>query len=289
GQVHLVDIGLRPELGAPDLQRLDAADVAAAWPMPGQDDDKYSQGITGIAAGSSTYPGAAVLATGAAVRATSGMVRYAGPSADVVRARWPEVIATGSLADAGRVQAWVVGPGIGTGAGAREALRTVLGGGVPVCADADAVNLLASDPELLDARDPDTPLVLTPHAREFERLAGAVHRDRVGAAVAAARRFNAIVLLKGHCTVVAAPDGRVIVNVPEGSWLATAGSGDVLSGIIGALLAARVEPWLAAGAGAYLHARAADLAACGAPTSASPILDAIPEAVRGIVVPQRAR
>ncbi|MGH3516165.1 MAG: NAD(P)H-hydrate dehydratase [Haloechinothrix sp.] len=282
GQVRLVDIGLGPELGEPDLVRLDPADVADVWPMPAPDSDKYSQGVTGIAAGSSTYPGAAVLAAGAAVRATSGMVRYAGPAAEVVRGRWPEVIATGSLADAGRVQAWVVGPGIGTGTGARETLRTVLGAGMPVCADADAVNLLAGNPELFDARDPDTPLVLTPHAREFERLTGAATSDRVDAARRAARRFSAVVLLKGHSTVIAAPDGRVIVNVPEGSWLATAGSGDVLSGIIGALLAAGVDPWLAAGAGAYVHASAARLAAGGAPTSASPILDAIPDAIRAL-------
>lgn len=282
GTVHLVDIGLGPELGEPDLVRLDAADVAAVWPIPGPDDDKYSQGVTGIAAGSSTYPGAAVLATGAAVRATSGMVRYAGPAADVVRNRWPEVIATGSLADAGRVQAWVVGPGIGTGTGGHDMVRAVLAAGVPVCADADAVNLLAQTPALLDARDPDTPLVLTPHVREFERLAGAPPADRVQAAKTVARRFDAVVLLKGHCTVVAAPDGRVLVNVADGSWLATAGSGDVLSGIIGALLAAGVDPWMAAGAGAYLHAEAAAVAAGGAPTSASPILEAIPAAIRAL-------
>ena len=116
GDVVLVDIGLRPELGEPDLRRLDTADVAAAWPMPRPDDDKYSQGVAGIAAGSAVYPGAAVLAAGSAVRATSGLVRYAGPAADVVRAHWPEIVATGSVTDAGRVQAWVVGPGIGTGA-----------------------------------------------------------------------------------------------------------------------------------------------------------------------------
>lgn len=282
GAVHLVDIGLGPELGEPDLVRLDAADVAALWPIPGPDDDKYTQGVTGIAAGSSTYPGAAMLATGAAVRATAGMVRYAGPAADVVRSRWPEVIATGSLADAGRVQAWVVGPGIGTGAGGQEMVRTVLAAGVPVCADADAVNLMAAAPDLLDARDPDTPLVLTPHVREFERIAGRAPTDRVQAARTLAGTLRAVVLLKGNSTVIAAPDGRVMVNVAQGGWLATAGSGDVLSGIIGALLAAGVDPWLAAGAGAYLHAEAAALAADGAPTSASPILDAIPVAVRAV-------
>lgn len=283
GVVALVDIGLGPRLGEPDLVRLEQADVAMAWPFPGDGDDKYSQGVTGVAAGSATYPGAAVLATGSAVHATAGMVRYAGHAADVVRSRWPEVVATGSVTDAGRVQAWVVGPGIGTGHDGREVLRHVLGAGVPVCADADATTLIAHNPELLDARDPDTPLVLTPHAGEFKRLMGREPgADRVEAARSAARKFQATVLLKGHCTIVAAPDGRALVNVPEGSWLATAGSGDVLSGLVGSLLAAGVEPWLAAGAAAYVHSLAGSLAADGAPTSASGLVDAIPAAIRAV-------
>ncbi len=283
GDVVLVDIGLGPELGAPDLRRLDTADVAAAWPIPGPDDDKYSQGVVGIAAGSATYPGAAVLAAGSAVRATAGLVRYAGHAADVVRAHWPEIVATGSVADAGRVQAWVVGPGIGTGSEGREVLRHVLGQGVPVCADADATTIIARSPEVLDARDPETPLVLTPHAGEFERLMGrAPGPDRVRAARAAAKRFDAVVLLKGHCTVVAAPDGRTLVNTPRGSWLATAGSGDVLSGLVGAVLAAGLDPWLATGAAAHVHSLAGSFAADGVPTSASGILAAIPAALRSV-------
>lgn len=283
GEVALVDIGLRSELGEPDLERLDTADVAAAWPIAGPEDDKYSQGVAGIAAGSATYPGAAVLAAGAAVRATSGLVRYAGHAADVVRGHWPEIIATGSVTDAGRVQAWVVGPGIGTGHEGRDVLRYVLGRGVPVCADADATTIIARSPEVLDARDPDTPLVLTPHAGEFERLMGSPPgADRVAAARSAARKYDAVVLLKGHCTVVAAPDGRALVNTPRGSWLATAGSGDVLSGLIGALLAAGLDPWLAAGAAAHVHSLAGELAAKGAPASASGILDAVPDAIRAV-------
>jgi hydroxyethylthiazole kinase-like uncharacterized protein yjeF len=283
GDVVLVDIGLRPELGEPDLERLDTADVAAVWPIPGPGDDKYSQGVAGIAAGSATYPGAAVLAAGAAVRATSGLVRYAGHAADVVRGHWPEIIATGSVTDAGRVQAWVVGPGIGTGHEGRDVLRYVLGRGVPVCADADATTIIARSPEVLDARDPDTPLVLTPHAGEFERLMGSPPGpDRVAAARSAARKYDAVVLLKGHCTVVAAPDGRALVNTPRGSWLATAGSGDVLSGLVGALLAAGLDPWLAAGAAAHVHSFAGELAAEGAPASASGILGAVPDAIRAV-------
>ncbi|PWK90002.1 hydroxyethylthiazole kinase-like uncharacterized protein yjeF/hydroxyethylthiazole kinase-like uncharacterized protein yjeF [Lentzea atacamensis] len=278
GDVHLVDIGLRPT--DPDFVLLDRSDIA--WPVPGPSDDKYTQGVTGVAAGSATYPGAAVLSTGAAVLATSGMVRYAGPAADAIRARWPETICTGSITDAGRVQAWVVGPGMGTGSSSDGVLRSVLEAGVPVIADADAITLLAQHPTLWDARDPDTPLVLTPHDREFERLAGPVGVDRVAAARKAAQRFNAVVLLKGHRTVVAAPDGRALVNSATSSWPATAGSGDVLSGIIGALLAGGVEPFLAAGYAAYAHVLAAELAADGAPVPASGLMEAIPAAVRAL-------
>ncbi|NGY58619.1 NAD(P)H-hydrate dehydratase [Lentzea sp. NEAU-D13] len=278
GDVHLVDIGLRP--ADPDFVLLDRADIA--WPVPGPSDDKYTQGVTGVAAGSATYPGAAVLSTGAAVLATSGMVRYAGPAADAIRARWPETICTGSITDAGRVQAWVVGPGLGTGSSSAEVLRFVLDAGVPVIADADAITLLASNPSLWDARDPDSALVLTPHDREFERLAGPVGADRVAAARKAAQRFNAVVLLKGHRTVVAAPDGRALVNSATSSWPATAGSGDVLSGIIGALLAGGLDPFVAAGYAAYLHVLAAELGADGAPVPASGLMEAIPDAIRHV-------
>jgi hydroxyethylthiazole kinase-like uncharacterized protein yjeF len=283
GQVHLVDIGLRPELGEPDLIRLEADDVAELWPIPGPADDKYSQGVTGIAAGSARYPGAAVLACTSAVLATSGMVRYVGSAADAVLARWPETVATGSLGDAGRVQAWVVGPGLGTGPSSREVLTQILGVGVPVCVDADGITMLAEHPELWDARDPGTPVVLTPHAGEFARLTGAeVGPDRAAAARTAARKFNAIVLLKGHTTVVAAPDGRTLVNPARSAWPATAGSGDVLSGLIGTLLAAGRDPLLAAGAAAFLHELAADLAADGAPAPASRLAQAIPDAIRTV-------
>ena len=282
GRVQVVDIGFDGDLPEPDLMLLEAGDVGAAWPVPRPDDDKYSQGVTGLAAGSETYPGAAVLSTGGAVLATSGMVRFAGSVADVVRARWPEVIATGSITDTGRVQSWVVGPGLGTGEVARTVLRQILDMGVPVCADADAITVLGTAPEVLDARQPDTPLVLTPHAGEFTRLAGELGADRVAAACDAARRFNAVLLLKGYTTVVAAPDGRVLVNPARSAWPATAGSGDVLSGIIGALLASGLDPWLAAGCAAFVHSLAADIAAGGAPAPASELLEAIPSAIRDV-------
>ncbi|MGI8308548.1 NAD(P)H-hydrate dehydratase [Saccharopolyspora hattusasensis] len=293
GDVEVIDIGVADELPEPELYLLQAAEIGAGWPVPGPADDKYSQGVVGVAAGSATYPGAAALASGAAVQATAGMVRYAGPAADVVRMRWPEVVATGSVTDAGRVQAWAVGPGIGTGASGRDVLRHVLESGLPVCADADSITLFADDDTLWDARDPDAPLVLTPHAGEFARLSGAeLGEDRVSAAREVAERFDAVVLLKGNTTVVAAPDGRVLVNDSRHAWPATAGSGDVLTGLIGALLASGVEPWLACGYAAHVHARAADLAAHGAPTrtpsevgapvGASALLAAVPTAIRAV-------
>ncbi len=283
GDVRLVDIGLGPELHGPDLMELERADVALAWPVPGIGDDKYSQGVTGIAAGSSTYPGAAVLSTGASVLATSGMVRYAGQAADAVRVRWPESICTGSITDAGRVQAWSVGPGLGTGLSAEGVLRYVLDAGVPVCADADAITMFANNPDLWDARDPDTTVVLTPHDREYARLMGEeVGRDRVAAAVRAAERFNAVLLLKGNTTIIADPTGAVAVNRSRSAWPATAGSGDVLSGMIGSLLAAGVHPLLAVASAAHVHALAGELAARGAPIPASSLMAAIPDAIRSV-------
>jgi len=282
GALRVVDIGIGGALPAPTARVLAAEDIGPAWPVPGPADDKYSQGVTGVAAGSATYPGAAVLTAGGAVLATSGLVRYAGPAADAVRARWPELIATGSLADAGRVQAWVVGPGIGTGSEGRAAVRQALAAGVPVCADADAITVLAADPTLWDSRDPGVPVVLTPHDREFARIAGDVGADRVAAARRAAAKLGATVLLKGHATVMADPAGAVLVHPASASWPATAGSGDVLSGLVAALLAAGLEPLLAAGAAVYVHELAATLAARGAPAPASAILAAVPDAIRAV-------
>ncbi|MCB0926734.1 MAG: NAD(P)H-hydrate dehydratase [Mycolicibacterium insubricum] len=258
GGVELVDIGL--DLPEADLLAFEAADVAARWPVPGRTDDKYTQGVTGVLAGSATYPGAAILSSGAAVASHSGMVRYAGPAAAEVVSHWPEVIATVDHRDAGRVQAWVVGPGLGTGHEASAVLRFALATDLPVLVDADALTLLAAHPELVVDRS--APTLLTPHAGEFARLAGsAPGDDRVGATRALAARLGATVLLKGNVTVIAAPEGPTYLSPAGNSWAATAGSGDVLSGIIGALLAAGVPPAEAAAAGAFVHSRAAELAA----------------------------
>lgn len=261
GDVRLIDIGL--ELPESALREFDASDVAAAWPVPGPADDKYTQGVTGVLAGSSTYPGAAVLCSGAAVAATSGMVRYAGTAAAEVVSHWPEVIATQTEEAAGRVQAWVIGPGYGTAERQTRTLRRVLSTSLPVLVDADALTMLAEHPDLADlVASRPVATVLTPHAGEFARLAGGPPGpDRVDAARSLAVRLKATVLLKGNVTVIARPDGTAYVNRAHGSWAATAGSGDVLAGVIGALLSAGIAADKAAAMGAYVHARAAAAAA----------------------------
>ncbi len=293
GRVELVEIGL--DLPDTDIHSLTAADVEACWPAPGPRDDKYTQGVTGILAGSATYPGAAILCAGAAVAATSGMVRYAGSADAQVVSHWPEVVAAPSAAAAGKVQAWAVGPGLGTGEQAAAALWFALGTDLPVIVDADALTILAAHPALVTDRR--APTVLTPHAGEYARLAGhPPGPDRVGAARELADRFGATVLLKGNVTVIADPGGSarldggeaklgpahelggsVYLNPAGGSWAATAGSGDVLSGMIGALLASGLAPAQAAAAAAFVHTRAAAASAADpgpgdTPTSASRIL-----------------
>ncbi len=277
GRIQLVPIGLR--LPDPSLAALEPASIGADWPVPGPHDDKYTQGATGICAGSAAYPGAGVLCTGAAVAATSGIVRYAGTGAADVLAHFPEVVAAESIQATGRVQAWVVGPGAGTDAAARERLSHILAMDLPVVVDADGLTLLAADPALVTGRD--APTVLTPHAGEFARLTGAQPGpDRVAAVRDLAEKWQVTVLLKGRATLVATPGRPVLVNEAGGSWAATAGAGDVLSGIIGALLAAGHDPSWSAASAARVHALAANLAAHatpppggpGAPISATPLL-----------------
>lgn len=281
GRIVLVPIGLR--LPEPGLAQLDPAAIGAEWPVPRATDDKYTQGVTGVCAGSSTYPGAGVLSTGAAVAATSGMVRYVGDDTEVL-GKFPEVVASRKISETGRVQAWVFGPGAGTDAGARDRLAEVLATDLPVLVDADGLTLLAAEPELVRGRS--APTVLTPHAGEFARLTGAeLGPDRVAAVRALADEWQVTVLLKGRATIIASPGEATLVNDAGGSWAATAGSGDVLSGILGALLAAGRAPGWSAAAAARVHALAANLAAyddqpAAAPISASPLLHHIRPAIR---------
>ncbi|WP_347057986.1 NAD(P)H-hydrate dehydratase [Blastococcus sp. HT6-30] len=287
GEVHLVDIGLGPHLPRPSAGRFTDADAAARLPVPDADDDKYSQGVVGVVAGSATYPGAGVLCTGAALRTRPGLVRYAGTAAEGVRAAWPEAIVTeGRPADAGRVQAWVVGPGTGTDDDARSVLAEVLGTDLPVLVDADALTLLAREPELVRQRA--APTVLTPHDREFARFGsaggggaggGTVGDDRIGAARRLAGDLGVVVLLKGEATVVAGPDGTAFVNATGTPWLATAGTGDVLSGIAGALLATGLPAAEAAATAAHVHGRAGQVAAANGPLIAGDLVRHLPAAI----------
>jgi ADP-dependent NAD(P)H-hydrate dehydratase / NAD(P)H-hydrate epimerase len=270
GYVDLVDIGLT--LPDPPAVRVPThADVSGWWPRPGPDSDKYTRGVVGVACGSATYPGAGVLSVGGALAGPAGLVRYAGAAADPVRLHHPSVIAVDSAAAAGRVQAWVCGSGLGTDERARRELRTVLSAPVPVCLDADALTLLGPGGIRRDA-----PTVVTPHDREFARLAGELPgADRVGAALDLARRLHLTVLLKGDRTVVAAPDGTAWVNPTGTPALATGGTGDVLGGLLGSLLAAGLPPDRAAVAAAYAHGLAGRHAAEAGPVTASDVVTAL--------------
>jgi hydroxyethylthiazole kinase-like uncharacterized protein yjeF len=291
GVVELVDLGL--DLPAAPVESLGEAEVARMLPRPAPDAQKYTRGVVGVRAGSATYPGAALLAVAGANTGLAGMVRYVGSAADTVKQHHPEVVG------AGRVQAWVVGPG-----GAEDAerhLAEALADDVPLVVDADALrHVTGSLPRA----------VLTPHAGELAAMLE-VERRAVEAAplrhaVTAAERFGCVVLLKGRHTVVArGPIGSAGAGVPgevalasQGSlqpqsvrvttagspWLATAGAGDVLSGLIGALLATGLSPYDAASVGSWLHGAAATLAAGGGPITATDVARQIPAVVRNLAV-----
>jgi hydroxyethylthiazole kinase-like uncharacterized protein yjeF len=274
GQIELIDIGLGPVLRAdPAVRAPDAVDIAGWWPRPEAASDKYTRGVVGIATGSAQYPGAAILSVGGALAGPTGMIRYAGSAyQEVVRAH-PSVVAVGKVAESGRVQAWVCGSGLGTDDDARTTLRSVLATSVPVVLDADALTLLVDGKHADDLRR-DAPLVITPHDGEFKRLAGeAPGPDRVGAACKLAAWINGVVLLKGDRTIVATPAGEVWVNSTGNAALATAGSGDVLAGLLGSLLAGGLAPDHAAIAAAYVHGLAGQRAAADGPV-ASPYVAA---------------
>ncbi|WP_213452771.1 NAD(P)H-hydrate dehydratase [Rhizomonospora bruguierae] len=288
GQVELVDIGLEPWLrGAPAVRVPEAADVAAWWPTPGAGSEKYSRGVVGVATGSATYPGAGVLSVGGALAGPAGMVRYAGGAREHVLASHPSAVAVERVAEAGRVQAWVCGSGIGTDEQAAAAVRTVLSSSLPVVLDADAISLLV-DGSMAEVLRRQAPIVLTPHDREFARLAGeAPGADRVAAALRLAAWVNAVVLLKGDRTVVATPDGRAWANPTGTPALATGGTGDVLAGLLGSLLAAGLEPERAAVAAAYAHGLAGREAARSGPVSAADVAAALRPTIAALVGPRR--
>lgn len=307
GALELADIGIgapADDHGRPAeaLTSIGTATAGALWPVPGVSDNKYSGGVVAIRAGSQRFPGAAVLASHAAVMSTSAMVRYVGPCRDQVLADRPEIVASSVVTNAGRAQAWVAGPGMGTGPETAQELAWILSQDVPVVLDADALRVLAEHPSILRRRS--APLVLTPHAGEFDALAqtfapahaGLLAGDRAGAVRGLvteldSRGVNVTVLLKGRITLI--DDGRTAFAQDSGtSWSATPGSGDVLAGMIGAILAAREGPGALSAAevpravavAQVVHSVAARLAAeefgrPGSPIGASDLLGAIGEAV----------
>ncbi len=279
GSIVRADIGLGPYLSGPSVTALEHADAAALLPAPVRTSDKYSRGVVGVLAGSDTYTGAAALAVGGAVRGGAGMVRYVGPdlAGAGVRSRWPEAILSPTVSSSGRVQAWSIGSGLGGAAGTD--IAAALASGLPVLVDADALNFL---PQRFDS-----PALLTPHAGELARMLRTDRADvearRLEHAGAAARRWNATVLLKGSTTLVVSPSGRVRANLTGVPALATAGSGDVLAGLAGALLAAGLDPLDAGSVAAYVHGVAGRLAAAEAGyPSASDLLDHLPSALASL-------
>ena len=268
GVVHLVDIGL--ELPDAPVEALQPPDVARLLPRPDPHAHKYSRGVVGIRAGSPQYPGAGLLCVAGAATGLCGMVRFVGDDQVAARVRQtrPDVVGDG------RVQAWAVGSGGGEGAG--DALKAAVADGVPVVVDADALAHLTGSLGL--------PAVLTPHAGELAAMAGADRSDvearPLAHARAAAAKYDAVVLLKGRHTLVAKPDGTVRVTTTGVPWLATAGAGDVLTGVIGSLLAAGLSPYDAASVGSWLHGAAATLASKDGPIVAGAVARAIPDVVR---------
>jgi hydroxyethylthiazole kinase-like uncharacterized protein yjeF len=279
GVVEVVDIGFPRELVTSDTWLLEAADVAEWVPERGADTHKRSAGYVVVIGGSRRMTGAVCLAGEAAYRGGAGLVTLAVPEGilPVVQGRLEEatfvplretasggVAAIDSLADAlDGADCVAVGPGLGTEPETAEAVRALVRSSpIPVVVDADGLNAFAG--RAGDLADRRSPAVLTPHAGEFARLAGMsaaeVGADRIGNARKLATETNAVVLLKGSRTVVAAPEGDVLVNPTGTSYLATGGTGDVLTGVVAALIARRVPPFRAAGAAAFVHGVAGRLA-----------------------------
>jgi len=310
GTVELIDIGLGPYLEeGPAASAPQQHDIRELLPRPGAESDKYRRGVLGLLAGSHRFTGAVLLSAGGAVHGGAGMVRVvtAPEAAVLVRQEWPETVVTvhpddgdwDLLGSVGRVQAWVAGPGMGTDEVATARLAAILRTDLPVLVDADGLTILSQHEDLLPRSGglEGAPTLITPHAGELARLLGtdpaSVEARRLEHARRAAGQLGVTVLLKGSTTVIASPDsGPVLVNPTGTPWLATAGSGDVLSGLTGALLAQGLAPAQAGLAGAYLHGLAGRLAAAGsaggadgpgqAPIGASDLVRALPAAFRSL-------
>jgi hydroxyethylthiazole kinase-like uncharacterized protein yjeF len=262
GHIALADIGM--PAGVWDrVQRNCFVNVPELWRLPTPDagSHKYSRGHVTIVGGT-TMTGAARLAADAARRAGAGLVTIAARgSGDIYRVGSPGVLVSDAplpeLLEDKRREIWVCGPGLGIDA-AKETLPVLLSAGRRVVADADVFSAFTGSPGALRGT-----AVLTPHAGEFARAFGDPGTDRAASVRAAAAHTGAVVLLKGADTMIAAPDGRLAINVSAPPWLATAGSGDTLAGLIAGLLAQGMQPWDAAAAGAFLHGRAGAIAGQG--------------------------
>ncbi|MCA0295899.1 MAG: bifunctional ADP-dependent NAD(P)H-hydrate dehydratase/NAD(P)H-hydrate epimerase [Actinobacteria bacterium] len=250
GEVELVELGL--DLGEPVLAQWEVPDLAAAWPVPDARSDKYSRGVVGLDTGSVDYPGAAVLSAAGAVGAGAGMVRYLGAPqvAGRILDRFPNVIA-----GQGRVQALVLGSGWGDRKD-RGVVGRAVDAGVPLVVDADGLRHLPAQGH--------RGVLLTPHAGELARLLDVprseVEADPLAAVRAAVDATGCTVLLKGATQYVATPGESLVRLAMQGpGWTAQAGSGDVLAGACGALLAAGLGPLEAALAAASIQALTAEL------------------------------
>ncbi|MEY4312789.1 MAG: hypothetical protein RLZZ319_298 [Actinomycetota bacterium] len=258
-------------------------DAAQYYRVPVATDDKYSRGVLGVATGSSTFPGAALLGVDGALSTGIGMVRYSGPDSIGIAmvARRPEVVY-----DNGRVDAWVIGSGMASTDGeAMDRARFALSQGIPSVVDAGALSLLPL---------PGT-IIATPHAGELARALGVPREEVVEnpaeLTLIAASRWNATVVLKGSMTHIATPAHEEFVVNLATPWLATAGTGDVLAGIIGALVASRRadiddDPALCArlaATGVVIHSLAARRASAGGPFLLDRLIAEIPAVVRGLI------
>ncbi len=259
-----------------------ADDAARHIAIPTAVDDKYSRGVLGVITGSAEYPGAAVLGVEAALRTGLGMVRFRGPqqAAQLVLQRRPEAVTS-----AGRVQAWLIGSGIDFENRDEAGFDEALAGALPTVLDGGALDLV---------HRAEGPVVLTPHCRELARLLGVnaaeVQSDPSSWASRASTELGATVLLKGHTTWVAgAGETYSITEAP--AWLATAGAGDALAGILGALVATHSdaiadEPALLARLAAtacFIHGRAAVRASAGGPLTVLDLCEAIPATIAELI------
>lgn len=267
GEVVVADIGLAD---TPSVLTENGPDAwLAHFPWPGPATHKHARGRLVVISGEPWNTGAARLSARAGLRMGAGLVTVLSPTdaLSVNAAHLEAVMLKGFDTEAeleqaaADVDAAIIGPAAGVTENTLLNVLALARTGAALVIDADAITVFRDDPEelfaVLDVDD-----VLTPHPGEFERLFPGVLRDapdRVSAARRAAQHADAIVLLKGADTVIAAPDGRACVNTNGSPWLATAGSGDVLAGFIGSLIAQGMESFEAACAAAWIHAEAAEL------------------------------